>query len=320
MALHRKVPGENEYFADGAGKSSIGKSGSWKARSPRRRPRCIRKPAARRAAAPIFARSDSSRRAAGLRSEVLDRKERIMESAVAQGASAVHQKARRPARRRAHLREIRQLEASGGPAQLEQALDALWAQPRNAQECLPVGGLKLYREALRMGESPRELRVSREREVSIPAIDDLDRGEAVAPEEVVRLVEPVLPQERNLRLAFERSVFDRTERREVGMVDRLFAPERVGPGEQVPVRLLAHSDDELSRRSGRGRRPRRTRISRQAAPAGEPGRVPDAPEQLDTVLESLLGRDPIERRLTRSFEVVRDPIAEKREPLDLGRF
>src|SRR5207248_11252749 len=96
-----------------------------------------------------------------------------------------------------------------------------------------------------------------------------------------------------------------------------FAPEPVARLEEVPVGLGPDPDHELRGGPGGGGPSWRPWISSNPPSSERLRAIPHPAEQREPVLEALLRRDAVERRLARRLEVVRDAVAQVGKPVDL---
>src|SRR6266496_3187392 len=100
------------------------------------------------------------------------------------------------------------------------------------------------------------------------------------------------------------------------MVESAFAPEAMARLEEVSVGLGPDANDELRGRPRRRGASRGTRIPFGPPRSERPRSIAHPAEESETVREVLLRRDPVERRLARRFEVVRDAVAQIHQPVD----
>ena len=124
----------------------------------------------------------------------------------------------------------------------------------HAQQRLILRAHDLHGELLRVADCPEALRVDTRVEVRVLLVEQLLGAKTVKPQEPVRLIEPVLAQER--RLGVKRGEQAALDDGDIGGVEHAFETvlgiERLGQVQDVPVGILRRADDELGALSGGG--------------------------------------------------------------------
>src|SRR4051794_20814943 len=89
------------------------------------------------------------------------------------------------------------------------------ADARHAQQQLVRRGHDVEWKMLRIGERPRDLRITVERQITVGRVDHLAFAETVVPHEIVGLIQAMLTNCRNGGTCLERRIADRAEGAEV---------------------------------------------------------------------------------------------------------
>ena len=208
----------------------------------------------------------------------------------------------------------------GRPAGGEDAPGGAHPNARHPQQCLVPGGGRLYREPLHVAQGPGALGVHPGIEIRVNLIQQLLRPEVVVPQQPVRLIQPVFPEQGRLKAL---AGGEQTAVRH-GHVGRIEHPlelvaiiESLAQSEDLLVRLRGRPNDHLGRLS------RWSEAGGVAVPdqllEGGGDVIPDLAHRGQNILLGLVRAQQGQAALRRQFDVDAQPVAQGAQPPGEGR-